>query len=361
MSAQAKFFVWFSDNRSFQIIELDAISYKAHSTSIFEIASGQRVSILVNGTSPLDGNCRPAYIVAASDPKVGRGTKRCPMTSTNGGLPQNGASGFQTGDKGVQFSHGYLDIPELAFWESRTNELDPDNPDHVFEGERFNIFRYGREVGLPRTYHWLPGNSKPPVYGSRNIRLNLDYRWLISCDPKRNAKCSGEYYGLAQEDDVNDRWRWEDLNSEKQIVGLRNAYDIEMEPQIHSGAWLVPNPEESPSSSPSIHYIRLWEIKYGLAAMMENPSQNDNNWGALNQEDKDWGSSVTSAYMLRVLTINSWISPEGSDGSNKGRIQVVPPFTPEFPSLFRALSSDLSVTNSLLDTASYGQNSDLGR
>src|ERR1700754_1804431 len=80
MSSQAKFYVWFSDNRSFKIMELDGISYQPQETRIFEIASGQRVSILVTGRT--EGICREAYIIAASDPKVGHGTKRCPSSYT---------------------------------------------------------------------------------------------------------------------------------------------------------------------------------------------------------------------------------------------------------------------------------------
>lgn len=96
LSSHSRFYVLFADRRTFKVVELDRILYQPRETDHFELASGQRLSIVATGKNP-SGACASTYIVAASDPKVAHGTKRCRMDPSRG-------------DLGVQFTHGYFNV-----------------------------------------------------------------------------------------------------------------------------------------------------------------------------------------------------------------------------------------------------------
>jgi hypothetical protein len=170
MSSHARFYVWFSDQRDFDIIELDGVSYARLTTKLFEIASGQRVSILVK--SPADSTCKPANIVVVSDPKVGHGTRKCPTA-------------FTTPGRGVQFTHGLLDICDdstsACSKEPAHNlaDLDPTNADQVGNVRRFLVYSKpdtSDAKAMARFHYYPSGGTISPVDSSWADRKSWDNR-----------------------------------------------------------------------------------------------------------------------------------------------------------------------------------------
>ncbi|PVH81556.1 multicopper oxidase [Cadophora sp. DSE1049] len=83
MAAFARFYIHFSDFREFTVVEIDGILLKGTLTKGIEIASGQRVSIVVTGPSP--SNLNSARLVIISDPRIGsggNGADGCALTPT---------------------------------------------------------------------------------------------------------------------------------------------------------------------------------------------------------------------------------------------------------------------------------------
>jgi hypothetical protein len=97
LASHARFYIWFSDYRRFKVIELDGVSYQPAETNLFELASGQRVSILVKTDPNVPASCNSAYIVVVSDPRINGGSDACPLPSTHS-------------SRSIQYVHGYLDI-----------------------------------------------------------------------------------------------------------------------------------------------------------------------------------------------------------------------------------------------------------
>lgn len=165
MASHAKFYVWFSDSRSFRIIELDGISYNPVTTTVMEIASGQRASILVDAPA---NNCKPAYIIVASDPKVGHGTRKCPQKYTNS-------------LRGVQYTHGFFDVRRAdGQWSSMDDthsELALDPTDSKSVGFLGNLMVYSEipaSTEDAKRWHYFPpeGTLAPPATSWKN-RLQL--------------------------------------------------------------------------------------------------------------------------------------------------------------------------------------------
>lgn len=165
MASHARFYVWFSDTRSFRIIELDGVLYNPVTTTIMELASGQRASILVEAPA---NNCNPAYIIVASDPKVGHGTRKCPQKYTNS-------------LRGVQYTHGFFDVCQTdgqwSSMDSTHSELALNPTDSNSVGHPSNLMVYSEtptSAEDAKRWHYFPpeGMLAPPAPSWKN-RMQL--------------------------------------------------------------------------------------------------------------------------------------------------------------------------------------------
>lgn len=241
MSSHARFYVWFGDDRPFDVIEMDGVTYTKYQSRMFELAAGQRVSILVGAYN----NCAATRTIAASDPKVGHGTKRCPMLYTDG-------------SKAVQFAYGFLDVG--------TNSKPRNLP--MTEADVVNIdrFRMYAKRDIDANFHFYPSGS-----WDRNDneflqnRIQLYYTTLFSDDRT-------DLDGLKNYDYVPN-WDREVANP----VAISDHHDFEMLPSVSIAPWVPPRPT---GASPFIHYVRLQGQSNGLAAMAENPVSPQTKWEA---------------------------------------------------------------------------------
>lgn len=253
MSSHARFYIWFSDRRRFDIIELDGVSYTRQSASMFEIASGQRVSILVKTDSSAPASCTGAYIIAASDPRINAGTARCPMT-------------FTRTDRPVQYVHGYLDVtfPDnqpAPNSKPRKAVLDPTSSTEVDNPWRF----YGQTTAT--TSPAAPSATAGYVVTSNKWmaqRLELGAYWRML------------YYTEPNAPNANTDCGYTTAKNRKISVpeGIIDAHDYEMIPTSSIAPWNPPAP--TGGRSDYMHYIQLKETSnpQGFAAMTENPRNN---------------------------------------------------------------------------------------
>jgi FtsP/CotA-like multicopper oxidase with cupredoxin domain len=250
MSSHARFYVWFADNREFNVVELDGVTYKRWPTRMIELASGQRVSIVLDMTSA--ANCKATRIVAASDPKVGHGTKRCPMVYTNP-------------TKGVQYTFGFLDMMDGSVLRSIT-EKDSLNIDGDGAGgvDRFTVWADDSTPGA--NYHTYPSGSwLAATQQSMRNRMKLNYKVLHSDDCDDLPGLKNYRYNSNPTGDL------EVYNP----VALLNFHDFDLEPARSEDPWRPPRPPFG-TMSKYFHYIRLdgqytGNTRNGLAAMAENP------------------------------------------------------------------------------------------
>ncbi|KAL8783319.1 MAG: hypothetical protein Q9195_009427 [Heterodermia aff. obscurata] len=301
LSSHSRFYVFFADKRTFKVVEMDGISYQPRETDIFEVASGQRVSIVASGKN-LSGTCASTYIVAASDPKVAHGTKRCPMNASRG-------------DLGVQFTHGYLNVKGQTT-AAITDVITPGNS--ILDG---------------MLKVWAVPELKPPEK-YRNFQTYPSGSWEPqSVDTLRNRmKLASSSYRILYYTNNDHRWRTgfgaeQDSSREQQaVLGLEGMEDLLMKPLVPEDRWLVPGPV-------NMHYITLGIVgssnavlpaKGGFAAMSENfrtfPNQNSK--------------------------LMPFIKPD-NQGSEVSRGTV-----PALPSLFSALQGGLTDTE-LLNATRY--------
>ena len=254
LSSHSRFYVFFADKRTFNVVELDGISYQPRETDIFELASGQRVSIVATGKN-LSGACASTYIIAASDPKVAHGTKRCPMDPSRG-------------DLGVQFTHGYLNVKGQT-------------PVAVTD-----VIAKGDSIIDPMLKVWAVHELQPPEK-YRNFQTYPSGSWEAqSVDTLRNRmKLSSTSYRILYYTNNDDRWRTDfgapqDSREQQAVLGLEGMEDLLMKPLVPEDRWLVPGPT-------NMHYFTLGIVdsanavlpaKGGFAAMSENfgtfPNQN---------------------------------------------------------------------------------------
>jgi FtsP/CotA-like multicopper oxidase with cupredoxin domain len=338
MSSHARFYVWFHDDRNFQVIELDGVTYKPKQTNMIELASGQRVSILVNTNSP-SGQCEPARIIAASDPKVGRGTKRCPML-------------YMDPTKGFQLASGFLDVVTPTGVKSVTpldaKALDVIDLDKGQGGDvnRFKVWGEDK-VTCPGSSdsnaHAYPssGCEVTPHVFCRN-RLKLKYKALYS--DNRKDLDGLKNYGYSQSP-LNDR---ELLNP----VALAGFHDFELEPAQTAAPWTPPRPTR-PDSSANIHYIKLDRqlkdgVGNGLAAMAEVPVAAAA-WAAFsppepkdpNEQEKDKRKNPKFPSLFRALEKGVLAAPSSftPDGGDSGGRTIILPDTNQKPHWFVIRSS----------------------
>ena len=255
LSSHSRFYVFFADKRTFKVVELDGISYQPQETDIFELASGQRVSIVASGKS-LNGTCASTYIIAASDPKVAHGTKRCPMDPSRT-------------DLGVQFTHGYLNVKNQS-------------PAAITD-----VIARGDPIIDDMLKVWAVPELKP-AEKYRNFQTYPSGSWEAQpVDTLTNRmNLSSLSYRILYYTNNDDRWRTDfgarqDSSREQQaVLGLEGMEDLLMKPLIPEDRWLVPG-------STNMHYFTLGIVdssnavlpaKGGFAAMSENfgtfPNQN---------------------------------------------------------------------------------------
>ena len=247
--------MFFADKRTFTVVELDGISYQPRETDIFELAGGQRVSIVATGKNPI-GSCASTYIVAASDPKVAHGTKRCPMDPSRA-------------DVGVQFTHGYLNVK---------GQTPAAITDVIAKGDSI-IDSMLKVWAVP---------DLTPAEKYRNFQTYPSGSWEAQpVDTLTNRmKLSSLSYRILYYTNNDDRWRTgfgaqQDSSRERQaVLGLEGMEDLLMKPLIAEDRWLVPG-------ATNMHYITMGIVdssnavlpaKGGFAAMSENfgtfPNQN---------------------------------------------------------------------------------------
>jgi FtsP/CotA-like multicopper oxidase with cupredoxin domain len=129
LASHARFYIWFSDYRRFKVIELDGVSYQPAETNLFELASGQRVSILVKTDPNVPASCTGAYIVAVSDPRINGGSDRCPLPSTHP-------------SRSIQYVHGYLDIEKAdGTTDSKARKAVLDPEDNAEVQDKWKLYR----------------------------------------------------------------------------------------------------------------------------------------------------------------------------------------------------------------------------
>ena len=258
MSSHARFYVCFSDQRRFKIIELDGVSYTPQENAMFEIASGQRVSILVKTDPNVPASCTGAYIVVASDPHINAGTQRCPMT-------------FTRSDRGLQYVHGYLDITSTQNGVVTTNSkprkpvLDATSDSEVQDNKKLYV------LATPTT---------SPAFPSATAG------YYITSNPWMNARLSFNdytewrklYFANTDAPNANTDYGFDTGTSGRRVnaipLGLKDAHDYEMSPSASIAPWNPPNPS---ATGGYIHYIQLKETSEpykGFAAMTENPRGN---------------------------------------------------------------------------------------
>ena len=253
LSSHARFYIFFADKRKFEVVELDGISYAGKETDIFEIASGQRVSIIVSAKN-LSGSCSSTYIVTASDPKVAHGTTRCRMQETRP-------------DRGVQFTHGYLNV----------NGQRPATPQDILQagnGEVDKLLRVWASATLPapnargfRIFQPYPKGSwdAQSVEVLQN-RMQLPYRQL--------------YYNKDQNIDFGAPM---ESRAQQAVLGLENVEELLMAPKTKEYAWT----DLGANKQDFMHYITLGIVdtlnaekgpdgkgKGGFASMAEDASKN---------------------------------------------------------------------------------------
>jgi hypothetical protein len=238
MSSHARLYIWFSDQRSFSIIELDGVLYDPRAADMFELASGQRASILLTASSG-SITCQGAYIVVASDPRINAGTPRCPQVSTRNG-------------RGLLYTHGYLDVDSSS--KPRKQTLDVTDSD-LGIASRFDI--WASQLPSPSTGYIQSG------YQYYNNRLHLDPGYQVLYYNK-NSKTDYGYQKTA-------------TRNERVPVGIVGSHDYELSPRPSQAPWWPPRP--AAGKQQFIHYIKLHESsedKYnvGFAAMTDNPLHN---------------------------------------------------------------------------------------
>lgn len=241
MSSHARFYIWFADKRSFEVIELDGVSYKSKSTNYVEVSSGQRVSIIVGAKSPA-GACSGTYIIAASDPKVAHGTNRCPMW-------------FTRPDRGVQFTHGYLEVNGQSANPVRKTVLD------------------GPEAPLDLLKVWSAS-----TVSDGNFQYYPSKSWDATADKLLQNRMQLPYQILYyNENDINDYGSPGGSRSISGVFGIGGAEELQMAPKAVEAAWDVP----SGDYKTRIHYVTLGIENSadnnghgGFAAMAENLNVN---------------------------------------------------------------------------------------
>jgi Multicopper oxidase len=329
MSSHARFYVWFSDQRRFKIIELDGVSYTPQENTMFEIASGQRVSILVKTDPAVPATCTGAYIVVASDPRINHGTARCPMT-------------FTRPDRPLQYVHGYLDISYTENGQPRTSSntrkpvLDPTSADEVQDPNKF--------FGLTKA---TTSPSAPSATAGYHVTTNdwmesrldfnfVEWRMLYYADP--SAPNANTDYGFDRGTSGN--------RKNALPVGINGAHDYEMTPTTSIGPWNPPRPTGGKSNY--IHYIKLRETENprGFASMTENPR----NYPVAQYEQTDPSED-------RQLTENRWKHPDQQIEPATARDKTN---APNLPSLLRALRDNLSAAD-LKNPSTYESDTSKGR
>ncbi|KAL9595713.1 MAG: hypothetical protein Q9219_006279, partial [cf. Caloplaca sp. 3 TL-2023] len=316
LASHSRFYVWFADNRKFNVVELDGISYQGLETDIFEVSSGQRVSIVVSGMSP-SNVCASTYIIAASDPKVAHGTVRCPMK-------------FTRPDRGVQWTHGYFSVKQAGVVKAGAAVYDV-----IPAGENIALDRMLRVWALPsltppsndpnkyRNFQPYPSGSWDPMsVAELQNRINLKYRqlWYQDDSAEFNKNFGAFFTGRDQQ----------------AIIGLEGSDDLAMQPKNAEAPWFVPQTNKEKY----MHYISLGIVdssstsdkKGGFAAMAENFNTLFP-WASPDQQTfpSDHSKPPLFSSLLRTLdasttdqTLKTDPTFYESDKTNHGRTTIIP-------------------------------------
>ena len=256
VSAYARFYIFFSDMRKFDVIELDGVSYLKKETDMLEVASGQRVSIVV-GAKSTTGVCSNAYIIAASDPKMNHGSKRCPME-----LP---------GSAPVQYTHAYLEVdPQKPIREKAVL----DKNDFVIS----SLNTWSTPIPDPVTSETRNNMQFPAGTWSNTTEDEMLYRMQLPYGANSYKRL---YYNTK---DNNDYGAPTASRTTRALLGTSDAEELGMTPAQQDPAWLIP---AGAQKSDYMHYFTLAEVRYtdpkspakgGFASMGENigtqPGQN---------------------------------------------------------------------------------------
>ena len=231
-SSHARFYVWFADKRPFKVIELDGTTYTPASTTIAEVAAGQRISIVV-GSNDTMSNCGGTYIMAAADTKVGHGTLRCPQTPTRG-------------DRYPQFVHGYLEVSGQTNL-AHVPVLNSGTGDKLTGTLAWNL-------DWLKTFSLAPGsgnsNYDKPVDGSTiqgynkwvENRMDLPYKILYY----NSADCSDYGYDGGS------------TRQQNTFLGVGGMEDTQMTPYYPEDKWMIGS-----DYSKALHYITLSTVVAG--------------------------------------------------------------------------------------------------
>ena len=143
-----------------EMIELDGVMLKrGYFTRGFELASGQRVSVLIKGEGAPGTS---AHIIAVQDSHVSHGTKTCPMAfNSNGDTNMQWTYGFLDTDPSAGYTRNAPDIlkdSRFATWEDTE---DPDTEQtltgwYTWEGEQGGKTKYNTRYKYYRHRPNLP-------------------------------------------------------------------------------------------------------------------------------------------------------------------------------------------------------------